>query len=68
MTRPILRIATAAGSGVDLPQGRPSVSGYGQARSLLEYVCTIGDVPLIGQLILLGKEDGWDGAWASTWI
>ena len=38
----------------------------GQARPLLDYVCTVNDVPLIGQLILLGKEDGWDGAWA-TW-
>ena len=38
----------------------------GQARSLLDYVCTVSDVPLIGQLVLLGKEDGWDRAWA-TW-
>ncbi|MEJ8821533.1 hypothetical protein WKW80_05715 [Variovorax humicola] len=38
----------------------------GQARSLLDYVCTVSDVPLVGQLILLGKEDGWDGAWV-TW-
>jgi len=38
----------------------------GQARSLLDYICTVSEVPLVGQLILLGKEDGWDGAWA-TW-
>ena len=38
----------------------------GQGRSLLDYICTVSEVPLVGQLILLGKEDGWDGAWA-TW-